>query len=484
MITKYLFLLLPLFTACNILKNTASKDSTPQIEQALSACVTVVVEKNMDIGKVIMGFRGSISDVAYERSLRLTDALSSGSGFVIEHKGTPYIVTNAHVIESASLEKGSLFVYAFNRKKYEVKLVGGDTYFDIAVLAFVDPPEKDITRLSFSEALPKIAEPVYAIGNSLGKYPNTVTAGIVSALNRSKAGLTGKYGYIQSTATVIWGNSGGPLINKKLEVVGVNTKIGFAQGPDGKSYLQQQLNFSLEPIVAKQIVTDIITHGKKIRAYLGLELSYDYRLIRNFQGAQLGEPFYNYPMLTAIIEDSPVESILSDCLGDFLTAINNVPIHNLEDALGDFEKLKPNEDVVLTFYKKNENKTYSRSIKPTMLQGKHNGQIAKHVMNELFEVFIDEGSPQLKVYAISDSEITAYLLAAGQHSDQQTNLWRTTTEEDLGGVCRVFGLQGAIDIIYSFEPLLDSDLSKMTQHFTNKFNKSNKDNSWTTKLWY
>ncbi len=261
---SYIFNLFTVFWVLGMVQLKAQNISD-RIENALPAVVTVTVEKALPIGKVLMGFRGNIVQEAYEKSLQLTDALSSGSGFVIEKNGKRYVITNAHVVESASDEPGSIYVYSYNQTKYEVKVVGGDSFYDVAVLEFVTTPGRELSSLTFAKELPRIASKVYAIGNPLGEYPYTVTDGIVSAVNRSRGGSTGKYGFIQSTATIIWGNSGGPLVNEAGQVVGINSQIAFADAGNGSAYLMQQINFALESVLSQRLVDEIIAKGKVSR---------------------------------------------------------------------------------------------------------------------------------------------------------------------------------------------------------------------------
>jgi len=217
------------------------------LDKCLGAVVTVAVYQTEPYGKMTLGMRGEVSEEAYKKALDLTNAKGSGSGFVIKRGGKFYVITNAHVIESASTESGSIYVYTINQTKYEVRVLGGDNFYDLAVLEFVGTPGAEVDFVDFTKTEPRVGDKVYAIGNPLGTYPYTVTDGIISAKNRARGGLTGKFGFLQHTATLIWGNSGGPLVNEKGEVVGVNSQIAFASAPDGSQILQQQINFSLEP---------------------------------------------------------------------------------------------------------------------------------------------------------------------------------------------------------------------------------------------
>ncbi|MFA5196616.1 MAG: trypsin-like peptidase domain-containing protein, partial [Bacteroidales bacterium] len=169
------------------------------LENVLSSVVTVSVERTEDT-KQLLGFRGSEAETAYEKILDLSNSKGSGSGFIIEKNGKKYVITNAHVIENASELAGSIYIYSINRKKYEAKVVGGDSFYDIAVLEFITPPGTEVSTVYFSAKNPRIGEKVFALGNPLGEYPYSVSDGIISAKNRIRSGLTGKFGFLQSTA--------------------------------------------------------------------------------------------------------------------------------------------------------------------------------------------------------------------------------------------------------------------------------------------
>ena len=204
------------------------------LEYALPSVVTVAIFKTEDASRML-GFvdekmRGDNIDIAYEKILDLSGAKSTGSGFVIERNGEKYVITNAHVIDNASSDKGSIVAYTINRTKYDMELVGGDTFYDIAVLKFLDIPGPEINTIDFRNTEVRIGEQVYALGNPLGDYPYSVSDGIISGKNRIRKGIMGKFGFLQTTATIIWGNSGGPLFDNNGKIIGiVNAKHVLAE---------------------------------------------------------------------------------------------------------------------------------------------------------------------------------------------------------------------------------------------------------------
>jgi len=179
---------------------------------------------------------------------------SGGSGFVISEDG--YILTNNHVVANAS----KLQVTMENGEKYEAKLVGKDESIDLALIK-ITPTHKLLTLpLGDSDAL-RVGEWVIAIGNPLG-YEHTVTVGVVSYIGR-KLFDTSLDHYIQTDAAISFGNSGGPLINGRGEVVGINAAI---------SSRANSIGFAVPMNTATTILPQLRAHGRVARGYIGVAL--------------------------------------------------------------------------------------------------------------------------------------------------------------------------------------------------------------------
>jgi serine protease Do len=171
---------------------------------------------------------------------QLEETTSCGSGVIIcidEAGDALYIVTNAHVVEEAT----TLSVSFVDNSVYEAQLCGTDEDLDLAVLkvALSDLSEEtleqiDVIAIGDSDAL-EVGEQVVAIGNALG-YGQSVTTGIVSALNRSLTSEGTSVSYIQTDAAINPGNSGGALLNLDGELVGINTAKLSSTDVEGMGY--------------------------------------------------------------------------------------------------------------------------------------------------------------------------------------------------------------------------------------------------------
>ncbi len=187
----------------------------------------------------------------------------SGSGVIISDQG--YILTNNHVVEGAT----RLSVLFADSTLQQARLIGTDPLNDIAVLR-VDGAVPGVAVIGDSTAL-QPGETVLAIGSPLGNFRNTVTSGVVSALNRSLPG-SGMEGLIQTDAAINSGNSGGPLINLAGEVVGINTVVvrngdlGFGMG----AAPVEGLGFAVPSVIFRNVADQLIATGEVRYPFLGI----------------------------------------------------------------------------------------------------------------------------------------------------------------------------------------------------------------------
>jgi S1-C subfamily serine protease len=215
-----------------------------------------------------------------------------GSGFITRSDGV--VLTNAHVVEGSS----EVHVTLPDGRSFSGKVLGGDPLTDVAVVKLV-ASKLPVAPLGDSAKV-KPGEWAIAIGNPLG-LDNTVTAGIISAIQRTNAlGEGQRVPYLQTDAAVNPGNSGGPLINDRGEVIGINTAIRQAPGAG--------LSFAIPINTARQIAAQILDRGYASHPYIGVRLqALTPQLAREINGAtdacQL--PEVNGVVVVEVMEGSP-----------------------------------------------------------------------------------------------------------------------------------------------------------------------------------
>ena len=169
-----------------------------------------------------------------------------------------YIVTNNHVVDGAS----SVTVTLSDKREFKAKVVGTDAKSDIAVIKIDASSLPCITVADSSKV--QVGDYALAVGDPFG-VGQTVTMGIVSATGRSHLGIEDYENFIQTDAPINPGNSGGALVNDRGELIGINTAI-IAHGSEGN----QGIGFAIPANMARNVMEQIVDHGKVTRAYLGI----------------------------------------------------------------------------------------------------------------------------------------------------------------------------------------------------------------------
>lgn len=221
--------------------------SDTEVLDAYSRAVIGVVES---VGPAVIGVSGPRS--AHGGPERPTGG--SGSGVIIAPDGLA--LTNSHVVHGRT----RLTATTADGDRLDAEVIGDDPATDLAVLRIASR-DLPVAPLGDSRAL-RVGQLVIAVGNPLGLH-STVSTGVVSALGRSLRGQEGRLidDVVQHTAPLNPGNSGGPLVDSRGRVVGINTAIvAMAQG----------LGFAISSQTAEWVLREILEHGKVRRVYLGI----------------------------------------------------------------------------------------------------------------------------------------------------------------------------------------------------------------------
>jgi len=270
----------------------------------------------------VVGIIGKLKESSYDYSEQ-TDNLIFGTGVIYKSDG--YIVTNAHVVK----DMDSIVVVLSNSKAYKARLKAIDESLDLAVIKIDKGGLQPATFGDISGV--SVGQDVVAIGTPLSfSLRNSATRGIVSGMNRS---ADGEYRFIQSDAAINGGNSGGPLVNMKGQVIGINSVKLVGYGVEG-------LNFSIPVDTVKYAISHFEKFGRIERPYLGItfaeSIASQYGLPSTTEGLTVRD----------IVEGSPAEGY-DIVLDDKLVSINGIKINSIIDYNEEMKKYLPGNKATL-----------------------------------------------------------------------------------------------------------------------------------------
>jgi len=301
--------------------------SDEELLDAYSRAVVGVVEK---VGPAVVS-------IGMKRQMRSRgfDSEGAGSGLIIAPDG--YVLTNNHVVEDAAEVEVSLT----DGNTYKAEIVGTDPATDLALIR-AGANGLPTAELGNSDTL-HVGQLAIAIGNPLG-FQSTVSTGVISALGRSLRSKTGQLieNVIQTSVPLNPGNSGGPLVDSRGRVIGINTAmINMAQG----------ISFSVPVNTAKWVLSQLITRGRVRRAYLGLSAQ-----VRPI--ARRAQRFYELPAATVVevISLTPNGPAHRAGLqeGDILIALNGQTVSNVDDLHRFLATTTPGSDAALSILRDQE----------------------------------------------------------------------------------------------------------------------------------
>lgn len=318
------------------LTDTDYPDLTYAAESSVDAVVYVEVTvkaKQYQMDPLLRYFFGFGDQMPSSREQK-----GSGSGVIIRPDG--YIVTNNHVVAGAD----KVSVTLNNNKKFEATVIGSDPATDVALIK-VDAQGLPSIPFGDSDKL-RLGEWVLAIGSPLGEQlRGTITAGIVSAKGRSMPS-DGEFkieSFIQTDAAVNPGNSGGALVNKSGELVGINTAIVSQTG----SYAGY--SFAVPVNIVKKITDDLIDFGSVKRAVLGVRMG----TMTDEIAKEMKLSMRNGVYISEVLKGSAAESVGFKS-GDVVTAIDDTKISAASELQAKVNSFHPGDNAVFTVYREDK----------------------------------------------------------------------------------------------------------------------------------
>lgn len=328
----------------------AAQIATPavvHIKAKQDAKVVQMPEGAHPLEKLFKEFFGPELDLG-PREYKSQPRQSAGSGVIMSTDG--YIITNNHVIEGADKVEVTLN----DNRQYTAQIIGQDRATDLALLKI---QEKSLPYLVFGNSdEARIGDWVLAVGNPFNLI-STVTQGIISAKarainlpqNNKKIKLDT---FIQTSAAVNPGNSGGALVNLKGELIGINTAITTPTGAFAG------YSFAIPSSIVEKVVADLKKYGVVQRAILGI-------IIRNMN-AELAQEKKLTQVSGVYIVDVNTEGAAAAAglkAGDIVTAINGRKIKNTSQLQEQIALYKPNDKIRVTYLRKNKEKTVTVTLK-------------------------------------------------------------------------------------------------------------------------
>jgi serine protease Do len=262
---------------------------------------------------------------------------SLGSGVIIDGE-RGFILTNSHV----TVRSAKITVILKDEREFETRIVGADPDSDLAVLQVDSEKPLPSIDMGNSDDL-MIGETVIAIGNPFG-FSNTVTTGVISALNRSiRTDDRIYHDFIQTDASINPGNSGGPLLDINGELIGINTAI-YAKG--------QGIGFAIPINKAKKIISDLIKYGEVVPAWIGITVQdLDARLARYLK------LYEDKGLVVKAVEPTGPAHKKGVLEGDILISINDRKIESARDYQAVMKDFAAGDTLKLEIFRNGKRKT-------------------------------------------------------------------------------------------------------------------------------
>ncbi|RUR32373.1 Do family serine endopeptidase [Vreelandella andesensis] len=283
---------------------------------------------------------------------------SLGSGVIVSHDG--YVLTNHHVINGAD----QIQVALRDGRETLAEVIGTDPESDLAVLR-ITLDDLPAIELADSEQV-AVGDVALAIGNPFG-VGQTVTMGIISATGRSHLGLNAYEDFIQTDAAINPGNSGGALVNPDGALVGINTAIFSRSGGS------QGIGFAIPANLAHSILNELVTRGRVIRGWLGIEA----QALSRELAASFGLRTPQGVIVAGVVKDGPAAKAGLQP-GDVLLSIDGQVILDARATMSAIASIPPGTELPLTIVRSGERmdmtlKVGERPVPTNATSGEHQG---------------------------------------------------------------------------------------------------------------
>jgi serine protease Do len=307
--------------------------ASPQItgQEIVNALQQTVIQASDKVAPAVVNIR--IVQLTYDSFFNVVPQEGQGSGVIFSKEG--YILTNEHVISNAREIK----IVLPDGRELEAEVIGADPLNDLAIVK-IKTENLPLAKLGDSDKL-KPGEFCIAIGNPFG-LQNTITFGVISALGRN-IGVDPERileNLIQTDAPINPGNSGGPLINLAGEVIGINNSIiPYAQG----------IGFAVPINTAKEIIDELIEHGRVIRPWLGIYSLCVTPQVKERFNLSVDSGCY----IVKVVPQSPAEKgKIKE--GDVIVRVDNQTINTVEDLQKIMKTRKVGQEITITIIRENK----------------------------------------------------------------------------------------------------------------------------------
>ncbi len=348
-----------------------------------------------------------------------TGAYDLGSGFIYEYEGEKYVITCEHVI----FKSDSIVGYDADYKAYELELVGGDTFYDLAILKFKNKADEAHWRGVRLDFTPQKNTQVYAAG--YWKWNGEVSIGNGKLLDED-IDLTDrklpivKMGFVKSDALTDSGYSGGVLYNVEGQVIGMNNSV----------HAKDTTSYALQSKAIKRIIHHVLNRkkGKLQRAFLGIQFS------QNMSGGAV--------MIDKIIDNTPAAKNGSQLKGKPVVSIDGKAVREIYDVLKIMEDTPPGKTITLEIKAENSNKDVP--ITTVLLDSTHCVAIALHAVRQHGDDECEDIQTNNKVITIiTNKQNKETAKNIGLYNDR---IYCLNDLAQLGTLVRMFSLHGELKI--------------------------------------